>query len=164
MDPHRNVFYYYGSGTRENNTTKALINVLEHCNREKVLKKFLEFPGIVCNRDLGDVKFEMQKRTIGYEAITKAPQRILLGISPKGAYEGLETLETNVEEEELEVERFSIPDAWIWCDDFVILFENKVLSEFDADQLRRHKKKLIIEEEEREDNLSYPSTSRTGNG
>ena len=152
LDPHRNVFYYYGSGTRENNTTKALINVLEHCKREKVLKKFLELLGIAFEGDLGDVKFEMQKRTIGYEAISKVSQRVLLGISPKGAYEGFETSETDAEEKEPEAERFSIPDAWIWCDDFVILFENKVLSELDADQMRRHKKKLLIEEEEREDN------------
>ena len=86
-DFHHNIFYYY-RGTRqsnrereqqlENNTTKALINTLEHCN-SSVAFKFLRWLDIVAT---SHIEFELQKATIGRGNVDNKSQRLLLGLVP----------------------------------------------------------------------------------
>src|SRR2546425_1270656 len=76
MDPHRNIFYFYRGQTKnrnglvldtqlENNTTKALYNVLEHSDRSQVLKPFLkQFLKVTPPTTLDEVHFALQRRDI----------------------------------------------------------------------------------------------------
>lgn len=82
-DWHRNIFHLYGEPILENNVTKALINVLENCDKEKVLKMFLErivsekinFP-----KNLKDIRFSMQEPP---DEAKSSKQKYVVGISPE---------------------------------------------------------------------------------
>jgi hypothetical protein len=80
-DFHRNIFSYYRGASQpeqdreqqlEDNTTKALVNTLEHCRRH-VATKFLEWLGISTPRN---ISFVQQKGTIGDERIRRKSQRL----------------------------------------------------------------------------------------
>lgn len=69
-DFHHNIFYYYRGAMQEDsqferqledNTTKALINTLEHCS-QSVSQKFLNWLGIHAS---GKPHFELQRKSIG---------------------------------------------------------------------------------------------------
>ena len=85
-DFHSNIFSYFRGGSEtekdrvrqlENNTTKALVNTLEHCSPH-VSARFLEWLGIPSP---GKVKFVQQKATIGDERIAKKKTKLLLAIN-----------------------------------------------------------------------------------
>jgi len=143
-DFHHNIFYYY-RGTKqssqdrarqlENNTTKALINTLEHCN-SKVALDFLDWLGIEAG---GKVEFELQKATISGGEIGNKPQRLLLGLVPSKRDEG-----NLVSKLAGPVTKGSIPDAWIYGDDCVVLIESKTKGSLEWDQMRSHFQKLQV--------------------
>lgn len=137
-DFHRNVFYYYRGAQRsnkdrdsqlENNTTKALINTLDHCG-DAVALRFLDWLGI---KTAGQVKYELQKATTG--DIGNQSQRLLLGIVPAKE-------EDNPCAEEVAAGSSGIPDAWLYGDDYIVLIESKVRGSLEPEQMRRHLQKL----------------------
>jgi len=137
-DFHRNVFYYYRGAQRsnkdrdsqlENNTTKALINTLDHCG-DAVALRFLDWLGI---ETAGQVKYELQKETIG--DIGNKSQRLLLGIVPAKE-------EDNPCAEGVAAGSRGIPDAWLYGDDYAVLIESKVMGSLEPGQMRKHLHKL----------------------
>lgn len=138
----QNIFYYYKGSHKEghefeiqleNNTTKALINVLENCGtivQKKLLEKIV---GMRISKNVKRINYILQESTIGKERTHRIKKKIVLAISPYGKIEN---------HGKRLYERESIPDAWIWCNDFVILIENKTRSELDKSQIERHKKTL----------------------
>ena len=138
-DFHRNVFYYYRGAQQsnkdrdsqlENNTTKALINTLDHCG-DAVALRFLDWLGI---KTAGQVEYELQKATTG--DIGSKSQRLLLGIVPPAKQEDDPCAEGVAAESE------SIPDAWLYGDDYIVLIESKVRGPLEAGQMRKHLHKL----------------------
>jgi len=125
-DFHHNVFSYFKGASQaeqdreqqlEDNTTKALINTLEHSDR-KVAIRFLEWLGISRPRQ---ANFVQQKPSIGDERIRRKSQRLLLAI-----------VGTTNEENQSVCDKLpatpvgdSRPDAWVYGDDFVVLVESK---------------------------------------
>jgi len=145
LDPHRNIFFYYAGSSSsvkgrdrqiEDNTTKALVNLLEltaasDCERW-LLKHFLEFVGV--EGDQADrPQFALQRATIGEHAITRAKQKRLLGIAPHV------DSTTDIPQE---VDGASRPDAWIWSQNAVVCVETKVVGTFRPEQLAAHSKLL----------------------
>jgi hypothetical protein len=137
-DFHHNVFYFYRGAKEaepdrerqlENNTTKALINTLEHGGKEVQIAflKWLEL------NPCGEVKLKLQKKTIGDEKIHRKSQRLLLGITPLESDKLLSDPCTHDD---------SLPDAWIYGDNFVVLVESKVVGCLSEDQMERHLRKL----------------------
>ena len=137
-DPHQNIFYYYKGQNKneiqkerqlEDNTTKALINLLEFSD-DKVLKLFLHKLGVIYNKE--KVFFYLQRKI---ESTTK--QKVLLGISPEGKL-------TN----SLSKNKDSRPDAFITSKFFSVLIENKIKGTLGSNQLSRHNKnfngKIVI--------------------
>jgi len=136
-DFHHNIFYYYRGVKQddlmferqiENNTTKALINTLEYCS-SGVSNKFLDWLGI---HNEGEIRYLLQTKSIGEAKIYGKTQKVLLGLCPT---------ETQIE---LDIQNmpskgYSVPDAWIYGDNFVILIESKVVGDFNSDQLEKHK-------------------------
>ncbi len=147
MDFHNNVFYYYrGPVTQEsqherqleNNTTKALINTLTHCS-SKVVLSFLGWLGITAKAD-ERIKFELQQKSIGETRIVRASQRLLLGITVSKAKP---IPEVELAESPTQTREGSIPDAWIYGKDLVVLIESKVgHSHLKVNQMRHHCQKL----------------------
>lgn len=120
----------------EDNTTKALINTLEHCGPTIALK-FLDWLGIAVT---GRVRFELQKATIGTGKIQSRSQRLLLGLVPsRGARDPYAGLEETVTEKE-----GGRPDAWLYGDAFIVLLESKVEGPLELDQMQRHFQKLRV--------------------
>ncbi len=145
-DPHLNAFYYY-SGRRmadtdrdqqiEYNTTKALINGLQHSARyglpDDLLEHFLAWVGV--DRAGPDaVRFALQRKTIGEGPLRRARQKVLLGIAPR--------LGTGEPGEPPPDDRESRPDAWIWGRNFVVVLETKIAGTFDERQLAAHERVL----------------------
>jgi hypothetical protein len=142
-DFHHNIFHYYrgakGSDKDrerqlEDNTTKALINTLEYCD-PKVAMKFLGWLRVVST---GEIKFELQKKTIGEGLISRKQQRILLAIIPSHLNH-----ETHIEPADLQAGE-SRPDAWISGDDYVIIIESKVAGNLEPQQKQDHLRKLKV--------------------
>ncbi len=150
-DFHHNIFYYYRGAKRpdqehnsqqnqkwdpqlEDNTTKALINTLEHCS-PVVTRKLLEWLNITAT---DKPKFELQKMTIGERNIRRKSQRLLLGLVQK---EGEDSICDRLEGP---VDGDSRPDAWIYGEDYVVLIESKVgrTTSLDLNQMRCHSQKL----------------------
>ncbi|MGB7581696.1 MAG: hypothetical protein WBL85_04525 [Sedimentisphaerales bacterium] len=142
-DFHDNIFYYYRgpeqsqqkqiSRQLENNTTKALVNTLKHCE-STVAIKFLKWLGITAT---GKVETELQKTTIGKERIYRASQRLLLGLkaTDSTSTKSKESISVN-----------SCPDAWLYGKDFVVLIESKVGNDsFKSDQMQNHLDKLKVD-------------------
>jgi len=86
-DWHHNIFQPYGGKLLEDDVTKALINILEKCDREKVLKPFLKeimketIPKIIFPNNLENIKFNMQETPT--DEAKKSKQKYVVGISPK---------------------------------------------------------------------------------
>jgi len=147
MDFHRNVFYYYRGPARErslidrqleNNTTKALVNVLENCSLTLTIQ-FLRWLGV--DTASRQTHFELQSETIGERRIQRAKKKLLLGLVGGRSAE-------NVPSVEAAPEGSSLPDAWIYGDDFVILIESKLGPRLDASQKARHMGRLGADAEE----------------
>jgi len=145
---HHNIFHYYRGPVQlqqgkydqqlENNTTKALVNTIEHSGPAVALK-FLRHLGITAK---GKVEAELQKQDISPEKIRRASQRLLLGLVAKEGKKGNianTTLQGPVDKDS----RDSCPDAWFYGDDFVVLIESKVgEGELSPNQMRWHFRKL----------------------
>jgi hypothetical protein len=129
-DFHHNIFYYYRGAQQsdqererqlEDNTTKALVNTLEHCSRTIAIKFLRDLLGIVVAEPVRP-EFELQKASISKGEIGNKSQRLLLGIVPTK-----ETMDPCTELGKTVVgEGDSRPDAWIYGDNFVVLVESKV--------------------------------------
>jgi hypothetical protein len=141
VDFHHNVFYYYrGSKAEErgrerqleDNTTKALINMLEH-GRERVVAPFLEWLGIPKDQN---PRFYLQRHTLPDPTVRKKELRLLLALLPKTEFLPLEAWQNPAPGE-------SRPDAWIVGKDFVVLIESKVLARADQEQMMLHFNKLL---------------------
>jgi len=144
-DFHNNIFYYYRGAKQhgqrqeqqlEDNTTKALINMLQHCD-PAVAAEYLKSLGITIAND-NTVEFELQKPTIGHEKIHCRTQRLLLAIA------GTQTRNASICTKLVgPFEGDSRPDAWIYGKDFVVLLESKVGdSALELNQMRCHWRKL----------------------
>ncbi len=144
-DFHHNIFCYYRGAKSasldydlqlEDNTTKALINTLEHCSA-KVVVKFLRWLDIAAT---GEARFALQKKTIGEMRIRPKSQRLLLGlVSDRGE-------DCVCDDFEGPAEGDSCPDAWIYGKDYVVLIESKVGdSPLDRNQMQCHFQKLQID-------------------
>lgn len=163
FDPHHNIFHYYRGPTTskvknsnkgkrvdvqlENNTTKALINTLKYCTSEVCIEFLNHFFQIEINKNEDNkIRFALQKQTIGEQKINLRNTKILWGIFPR-LYDSVD--KKNHKKEKVERNppsmnnNSSIPDAWIWDNDIVILIECKINSKFDEDQMKRHEKKLL---------------------
>lgn len=151
-DPHRNIFFYYAGSSSavkgrerqiEDNTTKALVNLLELSSRSDpdgwLVRQFADFIGVT-TLDAGPPRFALQRSTIGELAIERAKKRVLLGIAPR--------VDPDLKVDETKNEG-SRPDAWIWFRDAVVCVENKVTGTFNSDQLAAHAKKLGPDANER---------------
>ena len=148
-DFHHNIYYYYrGAKQRgqkqeqqlEDNTTKALINTLQHCD-SVVVNEFLKSLGITITND-NTVEFELQKLTIGREKIRHRTQRLLLAIvgTPQTGNASIYKQLVGPFEGD------SRPDAWIYGEDFVVLLESKVGdSALELNQMRCHWRKLRMD-------------------
>lgn len=158
FDPHHNIFYFYRGPTSikskkdleynvfdiqlENNTTKAFINVLNLSSPEICRDLLQNFLNIEFDKD--SLTFALQKQTIGEQKIQKRSNRILWVISSKnieiyGEHNNSEANKLNIKEEN---NKKSLPDAWIWDKNNVILMESKTNIKIDEDQLNRHEKVL----------------------
>jgi hypothetical protein len=143
-DFYQNIFYYYRGAKEsdqererqlEDNTTKALINTLQHCDTV-VATKFLEWVEI---KAPSETEYVLQKPTIGGERIHFKSQRLLLGIvgTSKAANESISAQLTGTPVGD------SRPDAWLYGKDFVVLLESKVgESALELDQMLCHWHKL----------------------
>jgi len=139
-DFHHNIFYYYRGATQadsqferqlEDNTTKALINTLEHCS-QSVSQKFLNWLGIKAS---GKPNFELQRKNIGEAKISGRSQRLILGLIPTDNQENQDFRTTDTREG-------SRPDAWIYGENYVVLIESKLIGNLDSDQMKYHLEKL----------------------
>lgn len=162
-DFHRNIFYYYRGAQRsgrererqlEDNTTKALVNTLEHCSRIVAIKFLRDLLGIMVTEPV-EPEFELQKASISKGEIGNKSQRLLLGIVPtKEIMDPCAELGRTVAGEE-----DSRPDAWIYGDDFVVLVESKVEGKEGASlelaQMERHYQKLLVDTEQQPDCRIY---------
>ncbi|MBL1213157.1 MAG: hypothetical protein HND52_07370 [Ignavibacteriae bacterium] len=135
-DFHDNIFYFYrGANLKDNqrerqledNTTKALINTLEHCEKS-VANKFLKWLGIVSE---GQSFYQLQRKSIGKARIDSKPQKLLLGITPNNKHNSLTKLAPIKD-------GYSRPDAWIYGKNHLVLIESKVAGSLDKDQMGRH--------------------------
>lgn len=143
-DFHRNIFSYYKGALQpeqdreqqlEDNTTKALVNTLEHCGRHVAIK-FLEWLGVSTPRK---VNFIQQKVSIGDERIRRSSQRLLLAIV------GTMNPANKSVRDRLPVKPVGggRPDAWLYGDDFVVLIESKTGdATLDLNQMACHWHKL----------------------
>ena len=147
-EPYQNIFYFYrGPKSKreretnvdfqlENNTTKALINTLYH-SEPKVCKDFISrFFKIDFNES--SIKYALQKKTIGAQKIEDKTNKIVLGIYPKLFFSEKDMISSEVTDITDLDNQDSLPDAWIWDSNSVILIESKTRMKFDKDQLKRH--------------------------
>ena len=144
-DFHENVFYYYRGPRQsrpgqydqqlEDNTTKALVNTLQHCDPVVALK-FLAWLGINATEK---VAVQLQRSTIGKARIRRASQRVLLGLV--GVPEP--SSDSGAAMREGPVDGDSRPDAWLYGEDFVVLIESKVgVASLKPSQMQAHLRKL----------------------
>jgi hypothetical protein len=144
-DFHENVFYYYRGSRQsrpdqydeqlEDNTTKALVNTLQHCGPVVALK-FLAWLGVKATEKVG---VQLQRTTIGNARIHRASQRLLLGlVGDREPSSG-----SNAAMQESLVDGDSRPDAWLYGEDFVVLIESKVgAASLKPSQMQAHLRKL----------------------
>lgn len=152
VDPHRNIFYYYKSQWRrtrdeflydpqlENNTTKALINVLEFCHPNTALRSFLELLTTKVNEGNGlyldlwqqDKVYHFALQT-NPSAVAEAWQKVLVTITLTHA--------TRENDEPSQQQTGGRPDAWIFSGtDLAIMIESKLSPNVDKKQLQGHLK------------------------
>jgi len=142
VDFHHNIFYFYKGGQEddnaksrqlEDNTTKALINILENIDH-KITAKFLRHIGVIAS-EISNVNFCLQKNDIGTSALQRKNELILLAIVQE---KKKELKLTDIDK------HHSRPDAWIYGDSFAILVESKVVGYLDYSQMRAHYRKLSL--------------------
>jgi hypothetical protein len=146
-DFHQNIFYYYRGASQphqkqydqqlEDNTTKALVNTLQHSS-PTVARKFLRWLGV---ETTAQARVELQKASIGKAKIRNAAQRLLLGLieTPGQGSEGIPA------EANESANGDSRPDAWLYGDDFVVLIESKVGgASLKPQQMQSHFQKLQV--------------------
>jgi hypothetical protein len=143
MRDHHNIFFYYRGAHQsqaerdrqiENNTTKALINILE-LSAAPVRRAFLEWVGITATEP---ILYELQRLTIGQERLRDIDQRLLLGLVPAQADTEPPASPTGAGIDQAD----SLPDAWIYGKDFAVLLENKIVGSLDAAQWEAHNRRL----------------------
>ncbi len=146
IDPHHNIFFYYAGSSKatdgherqiEDNTTKALINLLElSANSDPdawLFREFFEFLGLPKNARSWS-SFALQRATIGDAALGRVEHRVLLGIAPE--------LDNALVIPRVNGAKGSRPDAWIWTQNSAVCIETKVVGKLDPEQLARHAKTL----------------------
>ena len=129
LDITRNLFYWFrgpdGDGTAarqlENNLTKSLVSLLEHCDRKVVLGSFLRKLGLSSSDEIG---FSLQRRP---PMARTSGRRLILGITGGPA--------DLVDGEALHDGR---PDAWIFGPSWTVLVESKLGDRLTAAQLHAH--------------------------
>lgn len=135
---HQNIFYYYkGASSKEkdveqqieDNTTKALINVLENSPIETQKLIIEGITGTEIPTSIRKLQYILQVKSIGEERIASMSNRFILAISPFG----------EIDDSDAKYEKSSRPDAWIWSSNFAILFENKTRGKLNKAQLEQHK-------------------------
>jgi hypothetical protein len=133
-DFHHNMFYFYSGAERsdfdrqlENNTTKALINVLEYC-APVVTIKFLGWLGVEATEP---IKYELQKAKISIGKIEDKKRRFLIGLV---ASKSGEVFGEQNKSDKTEAARECLPDAWIYGNDFVVLIESKIIGSLNPEQ------------------------------
>jgi hypothetical protein len=139
-DFHHNIFYFYRGGQEddasrsrqlEDNTTKALINILENVDN-RITEKFLRWI-TVSIEEIHNVSFWLQRNDIGTSVLERKDELILLAIVPEREDRLLLPQATK---------QHSRPDAWIAGDKFAVLIESKVVGGLDSAQLKEHYRKL----------------------
>lgn len=140
MKPHQNIFFYYrgprsGRETAaydtqlENNTTKALINLLEHGGPD-ILAAFLRLidPKLATSEAVRRSKMRLQAEAT---MLSEVNHRWLITITADStARDDLNPISTRVR---------SLPDALIyWLPHFGIIIESKVSASLSEGQLRMH--------------------------
>lgn len=148
-----NIFHYFKGQTsqlssdfqNENNTTKALINVLQHGSKHLTIDFVRLIDKTINLRKNNDFTYMIQ---VTEKLNELAKQGLVLGIA--------EDIEKRISSKVLRSK--SVPDAAIVSDDIVILIETKVgeNSNLDTSQLEKHKEKFHKEQECR-DNFEYLS-------
>jgi len=128
----RNMFYWFRGPAvgkapashrqLENNLTKSLITVLEHCDRDVVLKAFLRLLGLARCQDL---VFSLQRKPL---LTSTSGKRVVLGITGDDA----ELAPSSHETED------GRPDAWICGSGWTVLIESKVGRKITRRQLKAH--------------------------
>lgn len=136
---HRNLFYSYRGGSPadldrdfvfqrqlEDNATKALVNVLEHSDHDRVLLPFLSQFARVEAQDAAAVQFALQRSAVDSRSAAKQLALVIApvpGPAPKQAQDKLR----------------GRPDAWVWDGkSFAVLIETKVVGQASREQLQRH--------------------------
>ncbi len=151
-DPYQNIYYYYrGPKAKEsaekdtvddiqleNNTTKALINTLRHCSSD-ICQDFLT-KMFKCPIGNSDLHYLLQTQTIGEQKIKIRLNRILWVICSRAKCPKEIVLPEKIS---LSITEKSLPDAWIWNNNTVILIESKTNAALDKDQLIKHRELLI---------------------
>lgn len=144
MVRYHNIFYYYRGAVLddgrhrerqlENNTTKALINTLDHCD-DRLAQSFLSWLGIPTQET---AKFALQRKTIGEPKLRRVvpERRLLLGLTPDPSRDRAAS------SPEASAQGDSLPDAWIYGDSFVVLIESKTAGALDESQMVRHAETL----------------------
>jgi len=116
----------------QNNTTKALINVLENSSFETQKHIIESISGIEIPKNIEKINYILQSSSFSKERINDLSNKSILAISPHG----------EVKDIKVKYITKSTPDAWIWSSKFVILFENKTNGELNKAQLKQHEKLL----------------------
>jgi hypothetical protein len=139
VDLHRNLFYSYrGPNTDiadrdrqlENNVTKALINTLD-LGGSSVCGPFLAWLGLA---DTPNVKFLLQRYNLPTATAADKRDRVLLGISKK---------ELDWVDPGINGTAESVPDAWVYGDNFAVLVESKIDdAAFSQRQMKAHLARL----------------------
>ena len=132
MDITKNLFYWFrgplreGTATRqlENNLTKSLISILEHCDKKVVLRSLLNKLGL---KPSADVSFSLQKKPTLADA---AGNRVVLAITGG---------EPDITEQKVKLWD-GRPDAWICGPRWTILIESKIGARINSSQLHAHAK------------------------
>ncbi|NQS88375.1 hypothetical protein HQ584_01085, partial [Patescibacteria group bacterium] len=134
---HQNIFYYYRGPQKEgknideqleNNTTKALINVIENLSdKNHQLKLLRKITGKENLATKSETRYTLQSGggRIPFEISSIAgDKRLILGISK--LQKGKNELDGNSKDYPTSDNKLPIADAWIWCNQFVIIIETKV--------------------------------------
>jgi hypothetical protein len=141
MSIYKNIFHYYRGQTRkgseetkqlqiENNTTKALLNVLQNSS-PKLTANFITWIGLNGNeKDAFEYMYQVSN-----ELHRKTPQAVVIGIA-----------ETKKIINNQQDKKYYIPDGAILSDSVSILIETKIGlgSYLESDQLEGHKQRFAI--------------------
>lgn len=116
----------------EDHYTNILMYILQH-DDHAILPLFIQ-------KLIGERASEFDYKNLGLQTFSKSspngtvPLEYVVGIAPYSAKEEVAILENNLD---------SIPDAWIYGENFTLLLEFKIRGTLDEGQLAAHKKKLV---------------------